>query len=194
MTNDIKTQLQTDFQNARVQGSTRAARIRDILRAAASQTIDEVKQGSGEIRNIATDSFSTVVDTLGQGTTDASNETNSTTPRSFKTLFSMLFTAVKTRIVTQFKHQAVKLDDDLGERYGDRYQAGKQRLDRVAGQMAQRYHQAISDAKAQGTTPFAQAQIGMQNQAGTFGTAAARTEQKIKQRLKSLLQTPTTKL
>jgi hypothetical protein len=198
MTNDIKTQLQTDFQNAKVQGSTRVARIRDILRSAASQTIDEVKQGSGEIREIATGRFSTVIDTLDDTlddrTTNPSSETHSTDQRPLKPLLARLFAAVKTRLVTQFKYQTVKLDDDLGERYGDRYQAGKQRLDQVAGQMAERYHQAISEAKAQGSTPFAQTQAGIQDQAGAFGTAAARTEQQIKQRLKSLWQTTTTKL
>jgi hypothetical protein len=194
MTNDIKTQLQTDFQNAKVQGSTRVARIRDILRSAASQTIDEVKQGSGEIREIATGRFSTVIDTLDDGETNPSSETHSTDQRPLKPLLARLFAAVKTRLVTQFKYQTVKLDDDLGERYGDRYQAGKQRLDQVTGQMAERYHQAIAEAKAQGSTPFAQTQAGIRDQAGAFGTAAARTEQQIKQRLKSLWQTTTGKL
>ncbi len=194
MTNDIKTQLQTDFQNAKLQGSTRVARIRDILRSAASQTFDEVKQGSGEIREIATGRFSTVIDTLDEGETNPSNETHATDQRPLKPLLARLFAAVKTRLVTQFKYQTVKLDDDLGERYGDRYQAGKQRLDQVTGQMAERYHQAIAEAKAQGSTPFAQTQAGIQDQAGAFGTAAARTEQQIKQRLKSLWQTTTTKL
>jgi hypothetical protein len=194
MTNDIKTQLQTDFQNAKVQGSTRVARIRDILRSAASQTIDEVKQGSGEIREIATGRFSTVIDTLDKGKTNPSSETHATDQRPLKPLLARLFAAVKTRLVTQFKYQTVKLDDDLGGRYGDRYQAGKQRLDQVASQMAERYHQAIAEAKAQGSTPFAQTQAGIQDQAGAFGTAAARTEQQIKQRLKSLWQTTTNKL
>ncbi len=194
MTNDIKTQLQTDFQNAKLQGSTRVARIRDILRSAASQTFDEVKQGSGEIREIATGRFSTVIDTLDEGQPNPSGEANFTDTRPLKPLLARLFTAVKTRLVTQFKYRAVKLDDDLGERYGDRYQAGKQRLDQVTGQMAERYHQAIAEAKAQGSTPFAQTQAGIQDQAGAFGTAAARTEQQIKQRLKSLWQTTTTKL
>jgi hypothetical protein len=194
MTNDIKTQLQIDFQNAKLQGSTRVARIRDILRSAASQTMDEVKQGSGEIREIATGRFSTVIDTLDEGETNPSSETHSTDQRPLKPLLARLFAAVKTRLVTQFKYQTVKLDDDLGERYGDRYQAGKQRLDQVTGQMAERYHQAIAEAKAQGSTPFTQTQAGIQDQAGAFGTAAARTEQQIKQRLKSLWQTTTTKL
>ena len=194
MTNDIKTQLQSDFKNAKVQGSTRVARIRDILRSAASQTFDEVKQGSGEIREIATGRFSTVIDTLDEGQTNPSSETNVADTRPLKPLLAKLFTAVKTRLVTQFKYRAVKLDDDLGERYGDRYQTGKQRLDQVTGQMAERYHQAIAEAKAQGSTPFAQTQAGIQDQAGAFGTAAARTEQQIKQRLKSLWQTTTTKL
>jgi hypothetical protein len=194
MTNEIKTQLQTDFQNAKVQTSTRVARIRDILRSAASQTIDEVKQGSGDIREIATGRFSTVIDTLDNGEMNPSSEAYSTDQRPVKPLLARLFAAVKTRLVTQFKSQTVKLDDDLGERYGDRYQVGKQRLEQVAGQMAERYHQAISEAKVQGSTPFAQTQVGIQHQAGAFGTAAARTEQQIKQRLKSLWQKTTSKL
>jgi hypothetical protein len=194
MANEIKTQLKTNLQNAKAQGSTRVARIRDILQAAASQTIDEVKQGSGEIREIATGTFSTVVESLTDDETAPSTEASPTDSVAAKPLLAKVFAALKTQLVTQFKHRAVKLDGDLGKRYGDRYQTGKQRLDQVTSQMADRYHQAIANAKAQGSTPFTQTQAGIQDQAGAFGSAAARTEQQIKQRLKSFFQTTTTKL
>jgi hypothetical protein len=194
MANEIKTQLKTDLQNAKNQGGTRAARIREILRAAVVQTFDEVKQGTGEIRAIATDSFSTVVDTLEDDKTTASSEANATEKNATKPLMAKLFVAIKTRLFTQFRHQAIKLDDELGARYGDRYQAGKQRLDRVANQMTERYHQAVATAKEQGSTPLQQTQVDMQDRAGALGAAAARTEQQIKLRLKSLLQTTASKL
>jgi hypothetical protein len=191
---DIKAQLKNNLQNVKDRGNTRAARIRDILKAAASETIAEVKQGTGEMREIATDTFSTVVNTLEEGEANPSAEPASADSAPSTPLLTKLFAALKTRLVAQFKHRAVKLDDSLGERYGDRYQTSKERLSQVAGQMAQRYQQEIETAKAQGSTPIQQTQADLHDRAGAFGSAAARTEQKIKQRLKSLVQTTVTKL
>jgi hypothetical protein len=194
MTNEIKAQLKTELQNAKAQGQNRAARIRDILKTAAAQTVDEVKQGSSEMRNIATGTFSTVVDTLADDKTVPPTDANPDDKRNLKPLLKRLFVAAKARLTTQFKQRAVQLDDDLGARYGDRYQASKQRIAQVAGQVAQRYQHEIATAKAQGSTPLQQTQVGMHERAGAFGSAAARTEQQIKQRLKSFLQTTVTKL
>jgi hypothetical protein len=194
MANEIKAQLKTNLQNVKAQGSTRAARIRDILKAAASETIAEVKQGSGEMRTIATDTFSTVVNTLDEGKVNPTSESASADSAPSNSILTKLFSAFKTRLTKQFKQQAVKLDSGLGARYGDRYQTSKQRLGQVANQMTQRYQQKIETAKAQGSTPLQQTQVGIQDRAGAFGAAAARTEQQIKQRLKSLVQTTVTKL
>jgi hypothetical protein len=194
MANDIKAQLKANLQDAKAQGSTRAARIRDILKTAASDTIAEVKQGSGEMRAVATDTFSTVVNTLDEDKANPAAESVSTGTASSKSLIAKLFAALKTRLVGQVKQQAVKLDDGLGERYGDRYQTSKERLSQVAGQVAQRYQQEIATAKAQGSTPLQQTQVEMHDRAGAFGAAAARTEQQIKQRLKAFVQTTVTKL
>jgi hypothetical protein len=194
MANDIKAQLKNTLQNAKVQGSTRATRIRDILKAAASETIAEVKQDTGEMRSIATDTFSTVVNTLDEGTVNPSAEPTSTGTAPSKPLLPTLFAAIKNRLVAQFKQQAVKVDDGLGARYGDRYQISKQRLAQVADQVAQRYQQEIAASQAQGSTPLQQTQVEMHERAGAFGAVAARTEQKIKQRLKAFVQTTVTKL
>jgi phosphosulfolactate synthase (CoM biosynthesis protein A) len=199
MAHDIKTQLKTNIETVKAQGSTRAARIRDILKSAASETIAEVKQGTGDMRAIATDTFSTVVNTLDESeinstTQPVSAESVRTDASSSKSLLTKLFLALKTRLVTQVKHQAVKLDDGLGARYGDRYQTSKERLHQVAGQVAQRYQQEIATAKAQGSTPLQHTQARMHERAGAFGAVAARTEQQIKARLKSLVQTTVTKL
>jgi hypothetical protein len=194
MAHDIKAQLKTNFQNAKAQGSTRAARIRDILKAAASETIAEVKQGSGDVRAMATDTFSTVVNTIDNDEINPAAESVSTSTASSKSLFTKLFLALKTRLATQVKHQAVKLDDGLNARYGDRYQASKQRVGQVAAQVAQRYQQEIATAQAQGSTPLQQTQVKMHERAGAVGAVAARTEQQIKQRLKAFVQTTVTKL
>ena len=189
MANEIKAQLKTELQNAKAQGQTRATRIGDILKSAAAQTIDEVKQGSSEMRNIATGTFSTVVDNLADDDAASSTEANSGDKRNLKPLLKRLFIAAKTRLVAQFKQRAVTLDDELGVRYGDRYQTSKQNIDRVASQVSQRYQQAVATAQAEGSTPIQQTHNQMQDRAATFGTAVARTEQQIKQRLKLLLQT-----
>jgi hypothetical protein len=194
MANDIKAQLRTNLQNAKAQGGARAARIRDILKTAASETIAEVKRGSGDMRAIATDTFSTVASTTDESRVNPSAEPTSTGTALSKPLLPRLFAAFKTRLTEQVKHQAVKIDDGLGARYGDRYQTGKERLGQAASQVSQRYQQEIETAKAKGSTPLEQTQVEMHDRAGSFGAVAARTEQQIKQRIKAFVQATVTKL
>ncbi|NJP11876.1 MAG: histidine kinase [Leptolyngbyaceae cyanobacterium RU_5_1] len=64
MSNVVKERITDDLQKARAEGNLRAERIREIVKAAVSQAVTEIKGGSGEIRGIAKDAVLAVVDFL----------------------------------------------------------------------------------------------------------------------------------
>ncbi len=55
MPSSIKDQVTNDLKQAKETGQLRAERVREIVRAAVSQVVSEVKQGSGEIGSIVKD-------------------------------------------------------------------------------------------------------------------------------------------
>ncbi len=62
MANDVKEKIAADLQKAKSEGGLRVERIREIVKSAVLQAVGEVKEGSGEIRTIATDAIAAVVD------------------------------------------------------------------------------------------------------------------------------------
>lgn len=70
MANQVKERISDDLNKAMSEGSLRSERIREIVRAAVSQTIDELKAGSAEIRVIAKDAIASVMDTLSEKSQD----------------------------------------------------------------------------------------------------------------------------
>ncbi|GAB4464771.1 MAG: hypothetical protein OHK0037_19140 [Elainellaceae cyanobacterium] len=60
MTNSVKERIQEDLQKAKSEGSLRAERIRDIVKAAVSEAVAEVSQGTGELKAIAKDALTAV--------------------------------------------------------------------------------------------------------------------------------------
>jgi chromosome segregation ATPase len=65
MSNSMKDRISTDLQKAKSEGTLRAERIRDIVKAAVSQTMSELKEGSVEIRSVVQDAITAVVDFAG---------------------------------------------------------------------------------------------------------------------------------
>ncbi|MFQ3618970.1 MAG: hypothetical protein SNJ57_15315 [Cyanobacteriota bacterium] len=57
MTHSVKERIQEDLQRAKSEGSLRAERIRDIVKAAVAEAMAEVSQGTGELKAIATDAL-----------------------------------------------------------------------------------------------------------------------------------------
>ncbi|NJR50145.1 MAG: hypothetical protein HC780_11810 [Leptolyngbyaceae cyanobacterium CSU_1_3] len=203
MSNAIKDHLATNLQKVRAAGGTRLTRIGGTFRDAAAQAIAEFKEGSGEVRVIAKDTLSTIVENL--------NETNQTKPQAndyeaqeinseansqgasatnTKTLIVTLFNTLKNRASVQFQSQMIKLDAKLLERYGDRYTTLKQRV----GTFVTSYNAAKANAEATGTDPLQQKQVELEDKVGQAGASVARTEQQIRQQLKDLLQTAAAKL
>jgi hypothetical protein len=62
MSNSVKERISTDLKKARAEGGLRAERIRDIVKHAVSQAIDEIKAGSSEIRVIVKDAITATIE------------------------------------------------------------------------------------------------------------------------------------
>ncbi len=187
MADSIKDRITTDLQKVKTQSGTRAVRIGEIVREAASQAVSELKAGSSEVGTIAKDSFSTIAGTLNEKEQEASEETTS---NSSKTGFKDLFTSLKNRLSADLKSRWLVLDATLNTRYGDRYSAVKQRVEKLVAQ----YNTAIANAETQGSDPLQQKQAKLESRIGEAGTSVARKELQIRQQLKELVQTATAKL
>jgi flagellar motility protein MotE (MotC chaperone) len=74
MTHSVKDQLAADFDKAKSAGSARIGRIRQIFQEALTQTVTELKQGTGEIGSIAKDSTSALTENLKNAQKSASPE------------------------------------------------------------------------------------------------------------------------
>lgn len=180
MTDSFKDRLKTDLQNAKAAGGTRTARIRDIFQSAVSQSWVELKEGTGEIRSIAGQSFVAIAQDLNAAEPSESSETPSV---------STVLRTFKTRFVNQVKSQLVNLDAKLTVRYGDRYQAFKQRLQNFGHW----YNNVRANAEAAGTDPLRQKQIEVETKIGEAGISVARKEQQIRQQLKERVSAAVTK-
>lgn len=196
MSGSIKERITADIQKAKTTGGARAGRIREIIQTAASEALNEFKQGSGELRTIAKDSLSTVVTNL-DDKIDAAEVAPTPASTRFTTLIVRAFQAIKTRVLGQVQQETADLhkrwtavDAKLTDRYGDRYAAAKQRLNTTKAW----YSTQIAQAEAQETTVLQQKQVEFESKAGAAGASVGRREQQIRQQVKQFLQSATAKL
>jgi len=205
----IKDRVATDFQKVKAESGTRATRIREIIQTAVSQTVGEVKAGSGEIGAIAKDTFSTVVENLNEtvktqpqpeeNAASAPEASTSTQPEiQPRSLLVTLLNAIGYKLSHQLKSQVANFDTtsakryvvDATSRFEPRYTAIKQRL----GKIVTWYNVTKATAEAQGTDPLQQRQTQVEHQVGTVGAAVAKQEQQIRQQVKQFLQTAASRM
>ena len=98
MSNPFKEHVNHDFQRVKETGGTHASRIREIIKTAIADAFAEVKEGTGEIRTIAHDSFSRVVNDLGTPAPRSAPETTVTTVTPEGTVETIPVTASETAI------------------------------------------------------------------------------------------------
>jgi hypothetical protein len=124
--------------------------------------------------------------------------TSGTTSADLRILLARLFAAIRLRVLAQFEKERVdlktqfvdvreqlnQLDAKLADRYGDRYQVAKQRLDRLAAQ----YSDAAVKAEAEGVTTLEAKQAELETKTGELGASAARKEHQIRQQVKQFLR------
>lgn len=147
MTTTVKERIKTELQQAKVEGKQRATRISDILKNAASMTVEEVKEGSSNLHVSARKSIAEILEELKEmpeATTDATNKTVATSAAdvepntaeaapSWKTIMSHALEIVRDRkgdwlqaLQEHLTENAGKLDQDLTSQHGDRYLKVKQ--------------------------------------------------------------------
>ncbi len=188
----IKDQLTEDLQKAKSEGKSRVGRIRQIIREAFAQTAAEVKEGSGEIRTIAKGTVSTLKERL--ELSPQSSEKNDwqyqfnrmkTSYQDLDQQSTVWYTAKILDWRQRLETRLNNLDSQLAERYGDRYQAFKLRLQPVTNW----YFNTRVAAETAGTPSLEQMQTEFGNKVGELGQTFAQKEQEIKQRVKQFLQT-----
>jgi hypothetical protein len=199
-----KERLNAEFQKAKEEGRMRIERIQGIVQEAFSQTLAEVKDGSGEIRAIVKETLSETLDVANETGEERTETVQKTPSTSSKSLILAIFKAIKSRLFVylhqeyttlpaqyaKLKNQAVNLDTNLTERYGDRYVAVKQRLEKGAAW----YKDVTAQAKTMEPNVLQQQQAEVVNKLGEAGATVARKERHIKQQLKELLKTAAAQL
>lgn len=95
MTNSLKDRLTADFEKAKATGKPRVARVLEAFRNAASQAIVEVKEGSGEVSDIAKDTFSAISEDLNSTRDKATEVPNADSSIRLKALLVNVVEAVK---------------------------------------------------------------------------------------------------
>lgn len=188
----VQDRVSEDLQKAKIEGKNRVERIRQIIRDAFSQTVTEVKEGSGEIRTIAKGTVSTLKDRLElspQGTEgiDWQYQFNRV-KTSYQNLDQQSTVWYKAKILDlrqRLEARLNSLDGQLAERYSDRYQAFKLRLQPVTTW----YFNTRAAAEAADAPSFEQMQTEFGTKIGELGQTFAQKEQQVKQRVKQFLQT-----
>jgi hypothetical protein len=212
MSDSVKNQLSTDLEKAKAEGGMRATRIREIIKAAATEAIAEVKAGSRELGAIAKDSFTTATANLNTAAENPASDAVVSSPAAnsevitdaqpfsaqseqqseqqepqsnvrFKTLISSFFTILRAG--------AGNLDSWLSGKYGDRYSAAKRQLE----QGATWYTTTLEQAQSTPLEPTAleKKQNELAARAEAAGAVVARREQQIKQQIKTIVQTAVSK-
>jgi hypothetical protein len=215
MSDSVRDQLSTDLEKAKAEGGMRATRIREIIKAAATETIAEVKAGSRELGAIAKDSFTTATANLNTAaenpasdavaSSPAANSEVTTDAQPFSAQFeqqseqqseqqepqSVRFKTLISSFFTILRAGAGNLDSWLSGKYGDRYSAAKRQLE----QGATWYTTTLEQAQSTPLEPTAleKKQNELAARAEAAGAVVARREQQIKQQIKTIVQTAVSK-
>jgi vacuolar-type H+-ATPase catalytic subunit A/Vma1 len=66
MSNPVKNRVKADLEQAKAEGQVRVERLREIIKAAVSQSVGELQEGSGEIRLIVRDAIAALIESLNE--------------------------------------------------------------------------------------------------------------------------------
>ena len=147
MTTTVKERIKTELKQAKIEGKQRATRIGNILKNAASMTLDEVKEGSSNLNVSARKSIAEILEELKETpevVPDATDETVATSAAdvdtdttevapSWKIIVSHAVAIVRDRkgdwlqaLKESLGKSAGEFDQDLTAQHGDRYLKVKQ--------------------------------------------------------------------
>ena len=161
MPTSVKERLKTELEQAQSEGKQRAGRISDILKAAASMTFEELKEGSAELNVVTRKSVAEILTELqdtpkaqAEATPDATVavetaaiadeapfETTDAAP-TWKSILRNAVAVVRDRrgdwlqvVKARLQNNAANVDQEIMDKYGDRYRQVKQFFQRVVEQI-----------------------------------------------------------
>lgn len=146
MTTPVKEQLTYDWQKAQEVGSQKLERLREILKMASQEVVSELKGGSSEIETVGRGALANLIISLKQPADEpataapadsdehtliviASQTAEPTVAPTWRQLLSDLVGLVRDRrgdllqlVRHQFQIYLQKVDTDMNQEYGDRYE------------------------------------------------------------------------
>jgi hypothetical protein len=161
MSDSVKDRVTADLQKAKEEERMRSARVQQIIKDAFSEAASEVKQGSSEIRSIAKDTLSAMVEKLDEKG-GQSVETDVVQPQTSAELkIATVFSAIKNRLAaylqqeyallnnqsTGLRERLLPLQTSLTEGYGDRFTEVKARVTNLDAKLTERYGDRYASAK-----------------------------------------------
>jgi hypothetical protein len=178
MSDNIKDRIIANVSQVKEAGSKRVSSIKKIIAEAAAQTVDELRQGTSEIRGTAQDTFrSTVADLKESENVQALGATGKRVMTNPKETVASLIENVKNRpIAEQLRAKAANLDSELSERYGEQYES----LSQKRRQVVDWYSKTLENSDAAGVNPVDLHQARAHDRVSQAGSTVARKEQQIK--------------
>ena len=186
MSDNIKDRIIANVSQVRETGSKRVSSIKKIIAEAASQTVDEFREGTSEIRENARDVLKSAVAELKESeNVQALGATGKRVMTNPKETVSSLLKNVKNRpIADQLREKAANLDSELSERYGEQYES----LSQKRRQVVEWYSKTLENSNAEGVIPVDKHQARAHDRVSQAGSSVARKEQQIKDYFKTVFK------
>jgi hypothetical protein len=188
MSDTIKDRFTNNLKQAKVTGGKRASSIQKIIKDAALQTFEELKEGSSELTETAKDTFSSAANEWKNrrnpeivGAEGASAYSGN---KPTKALGSLVQKIKNQSSPEQIKERLANLDANLSNRYGQRYEEISQKRRDVLDW----YNRTLATSEAEGSNLIQDRQDSLNQKASNMGASIARQEQRIKQHLRTILR------
>ena len=140
MTTSVKERLKTDLEQAQIGGKQRSAKISDILKSAASMTVEEIKEGSADLHVLTRKSLADLLEELHVNSDEV--DVAATAPiadtaaadeaPTWPAILKQALAIVRDRkgdwlqeFKAHWQKNAAKFDNDMTDEYGDRYRKTK---------------------------------------------------------------------
>jgi hypothetical protein len=188
MSDTLRDRFTANLQKVKVTGSKRASSIQKIIKDAALQTLNELKEGGSELGKTAKDTLASTANEWKSRenleSADLGNSAGSPKTRTTEALSSLVQRIKNQSSPEQLKEKLADLDANLAARYGQRYEEISQKRRDVLDW----YSRTLSTSEAEGSNPIQNQQDSLHRKSGNIGASVARQEQKIKQYLRTILR------
>jgi hypothetical protein len=142
MTNSVQDRVKTEWEKAQKEGGQRASRIREIVKAAATEALAELRDGSSEIETQGRKTLSEMIEQLraneaadaaaAEAVADAVAEAVQAEAEAPAPTWAQIFADLRylandrkvdwaQSLLTKLQTQVERFDADMATEYGDRY-------------------------------------------------------------------------